>query len=183
VLFYIILFGAWLRFWGIFNEFWLDEIRSFFLVSTLHSPIQTLTNLFYDNLPLNSLFMYLIGWHNPTYWFKFHLLSLTMGTLTIPLLLKFYSAFVPNAGIYYVPLERITINPPEWFILQVQEKNFYSYPLIIINQGPMYVFEKAYLYCGDFSGVNWQLYHLAAKNLQSQRAHAELIGITKPNQY
>jgi len=101
----------------------------------------------------------------------------------IPILLKFYSAFVPNAGIYYIPLERITINPPEWFILQVQEKNFHSYPLIIINQGPMYVFEKAYLYCGDFSGTNWQLYHLATKDQQGYRAHAELIGITKPNQY
>jgi hypothetical protein len=86
VLFYIILFGAWLRFLGIFDEFWLDEIWSFFLVSKVNSPLEIITRLFHDNNhPLNSFFIYLIDNGNPVYWLKFRLLSFVAGVLTMPL--------------------------------------------------------------------------------------------------
>ena len=86
VLLYIVLFAALLRFLGIFDELGQDEIRSFFLISGLNSPLEIITKLFDDNNhPLNSLFMYFIGKGNPAYWFKFRLLSLLAGTLTVPL--------------------------------------------------------------------------------------------------
>jgi len=86
ILFYITLCGVYLRLMGIWNDLWLDEIWSFFLVSQLHSPLEIITKAFHENNHiLNSFFIYFIGKGSAVYWFKFRLLSLAAGILTIPL--------------------------------------------------------------------------------------------------
>jgi hypothetical protein len=77
----VILFGA-VRFAGLFNDLWLDELWSLALVGQLHSPAEVLTRLWHDNNhPLNSLFLY---WLNPAKadW-HYRLLSWFTGTAAI----------------------------------------------------------------------------------------------------
>lgn len=84
MLFLITLFGAGLRLLGLFDDFWLDEVWSFGVASH-YSPLKIITNPFYSNSHiLNVLFICLTGKGNPAYWFKFRLLSLIAGILTIP---------------------------------------------------------------------------------------------------
>ena len=72
------------RIFGIFSDFWLDEIWSYFRLLPLKSPIEIFTKFRSDNNHfLNSLFMFLIG--DTGHWYRYRLLSLTTGLLTIPL--------------------------------------------------------------------------------------------------
>ena len=77
----VAVFGA-VRFAGLFNDLWLDEIWSLGLVSQVHSPVEIVTRLWHDNNhPLNSLFLY---WLNPARadW-HYRLLSWFTGTVAV----------------------------------------------------------------------------------------------------
>jgi hypothetical protein len=64
------------------DSFWLDEIWSYYIVSTLTTPFEIFTELKIDNNhPLNSLFMYTLG--EQSYWPLYRLLSLVCGVATV----------------------------------------------------------------------------------------------------
>lgn len=80
----IIILGAILRFFGLFNELCLDEVWSFNIVYNLKSPLQIFTSVFKDtNHHLNTLFIYLIDNKNPVHYFKYRVPSFIFGLATI----------------------------------------------------------------------------------------------------
>ena len=79
----VAVFGA-VRFAGLFNDLWLDEIWSLRLVQQLHSPAEILTRLWHDNNhPLNSLWLYLVMPAQADWIYR--LLSWFTGTATVGL--------------------------------------------------------------------------------------------------
>ncbi|MGI9307867.1 MAG: hypothetical protein ACR2P6_01315, partial [Gammaproteobacteria bacterium] len=80
VLMLVIAFA--LRFTIAQDNFWLDEIWSYYMVSTLYTPFEVFTELKIDNNhPLNSLFMYAMG-EQPA-WQVYRLLALVCGVATV----------------------------------------------------------------------------------------------------
>lgn len=85
----LVLLGTGLRVWGSLDEFWLDEIWSLRMVSSLPSPLGILTRLTHDNNhPLNSLFLWLV---EPTsHWTLYRTLAVaaSVGALVLTVLLS-----------------------------------------------------------------------------------------------
>jgi hypothetical protein len=80
----IVILGIVARTLGIFSDFWLDEIWTYFRLAPLKSPLEIFTRFTSDNNHcLNSLFMFVIG--NTGHWYLYRLPSLVAGVLTIPL--------------------------------------------------------------------------------------------------
>lgn len=80
----IFLAAAALRFLGLFNDLWLDEIWSLALSTTATSPLDIFTKIHQDNNHyLNTLFLYLLGdWGN---WPGYRYLSWICGVASVGL--------------------------------------------------------------------------------------------------
>jgi len=80
----IFLVAATLRFLGLFNDLWLDEIWSLALSTTAKSPWDIFTKIHQDNNHyINTLFLYLLGdWGN---WPGYRFLSWICGVATVGL--------------------------------------------------------------------------------------------------
>jgi hypothetical protein len=80
--------GVLARVWGLQTDFWLDEVWSYDLARSLHSPLEVLTRLHHsNNHHLNTLFLYLLGPDLP-HWGWYRLLSLAAGIGSIALLAR-----------------------------------------------------------------------------------------------
>jgi hypothetical protein len=82
----IILVGAFaaVRLACLFNDLWLDEIWSLWMVGQIHSPWEIITRLRHDNNhPLNSLFLYLLTPAKAEWTYR--LLSWFTGSATVAL--------------------------------------------------------------------------------------------------
>jgi hypothetical protein len=80
----VVILGIVARILGIFSDFWLDEIWTYFRLTSLKTPLEVFTRFTSDNNHcLNSLFMFLIG--NTGHWYLYRLPSLAAGLLTLPL--------------------------------------------------------------------------------------------------
>lgn len=76
--------SGFIRWQGIFNDFWLDEIWSYDMTREIDSPFDVVTRLVHDNNhPLNTLYMYLIG--DQTQWAYYRIPSYLAGIASIPL--------------------------------------------------------------------------------------------------
>ncbi len=80
----VVTFGIGVRIAGVFTDFWMDEVVSYYLVRQCPSFADILLTLHNDNNhPLNSGFMYLLGPERP--WPSYRALALATGILTIVL--------------------------------------------------------------------------------------------------
>lgn len=74
--------AGYIRWRGIFSDFWLDEIWSYDMTKEMDSPFDIFTRLVHDNNhPLNTLYMYLIG--DQTQWFYYRIPSYLAGLASI----------------------------------------------------------------------------------------------------
>jgi hypothetical protein len=98
---FIIILALSLRFFGLFHDFWLDEIWSYVMVSQLTSPLQIFSLTYDNNHFINSFFIYLVGKSDPSYWFKYRILSFVLGVGTIGI------AFLITRKMFKGTLERL----------------------------------------------------------------------------
>jgi hypothetical protein len=88
ILLLIIIVGSVLRLAGIFDDFWLDEIWSYFISQQLHRPLDVLLSRaarIDNNHPLNTLLMWIMG-EQPN-WCVYRMPSLLAGIGSILLVL------------------------------------------------------------------------------------------------
>lgn len=84
IFFMLMVVAVLLRVPGIFQDFWFDEIWSYFLVHGLKSPFDIFTKLMNDNNHfLNSLLIYIIDKNDPSNWWKYRIFSLFCGIGTV----------------------------------------------------------------------------------------------------
>lgn len=82
----IVIIAAILRSWASTDNFWIDEVSTYYLTMKIKSPMEAITRIRIDHHILNTAFMRLIG--DTSNWFLYRLLSLITGILLIPLLYK-----------------------------------------------------------------------------------------------
>ena len=73
-----------LRAWASSDQFWLDEIFTYYLAMQLDSPLDAIFRIQIEHHTLNTLFMSLIG--DQDNWFWYRLLSVVTGTASVALL-------------------------------------------------------------------------------------------------
>jgi len=78
----VLLAALLLRLPGCFNDFWLDEVWTWYITAQLDSPLEILTEFKHsNNHPLNTLIYYLLG--DQQQWFWYRLPSLAAGVASV----------------------------------------------------------------------------------------------------
>lgn len=86
VLLLTVAMATLLRFWAASDNFWLDEIMTYYLAMGLKSPFDAIINVKIDHHSLNTFYMALIG--DRVNWGWYRLLSVICGSGTIALVMR-----------------------------------------------------------------------------------------------
>ena len=143
----LLAMGIISRIFGIFTDFWFDEIWTYFGVIHLNSPLEVFTRFNIDNNHfLNSLLFYFIG--NTNHWFIYRIPSLVAGILTIPLVWL----SVRQAGRLEALIASVFISASFLMINYSSEARGYAL-VIFFAIGTFYILQR----CASNNSIWWRL--------------------------